>query len=240
MKKFLALALVLTMALGLSVSAMAAEGTGVQRDSTGDIKTAGNGVLTVTITSVLQLPKIVVTVGDIGDITVNPYKMTVGSSSDSVISEAVLVTSKSDVALNVDLLPNTKKETEGSSLSILAAKPETDPGDKAIFLFLETKDKNTDNTTLGAQDTAPTLTSITNWKTVSNFESGTNCVIASENNSTKARMELPVPSATDGTKGSYGAFKITGASYLDPSDAWTTSDKVIITVIFDINPVVGA
>lgn len=213
--KILASLLALSLSLGLTVPAFAAENKVVE--TTGEV--------TITVGTVLNLPTIKVTINDPSMVVVNPYKQTYTGSgsaagltgSDSLISKATGIKNESNVQVDISAKPTVT--TDSQSLEIRTEPiSDSDRTTKQLYMQLhmapvaaESDIDSYDNTKSGTQST----------------------VIKKDGASTPVVISL---AALSGSTATYGAMRIMGDSC---GSGWTTSDNITLSIVFDIQPHVG-
>ncbi len=152
-----------------------------------------------------------VSVSNLYDLIVNPYRMAVETqggtvTSDSIASDPCLITSETAAAL---VISATAYVTVQGSVKVALEPIERAGNDyaKSVFLFLELKKLDSGE-----------LEGVA-WTKSADFESGTSCVQILQSGSGTATVT--VPDATDGP--TYAAFKISGdCSYPDGTNPWVT------------------
>lgn len=211
MRKLLAAVSALVMALGLTTTAFA-EDTPVT-----------NGSATINITTTLNLPAIKVTIGTPGAVVINPYKMkyTLNSTdyTDSLITAPTSIKSNSTIKIKVDAKPTVIKNSS-SDLKI-ATESTASRTDKAVFmeLLMDNVDAQGDVATFDGSSGTPAKAVV--------------------KESSPETATITMPAAADETDGNakYAAFRIKGDS---SGTDWTSDDKVDLSIVFDIAPVIGA
>lgn len=211
-QKIVALLLVAAIMLPMSTTSFAASTAPTEIDKE-------SSHTAITINSDLKLPVLKVTIGSYGNVTVNPYKMDFdpgdGSSvNDSFFSAPTSLVNESTIDVKVKATPSAK--TDSNDLKILSAPPDDSVTVPSLFMQYTMKSG---------------LASATDYTTYDGTTPDAQVVIK-ETNAESCEMTM----AKKATNPTYGAIKILGKS---AGPNWDESDKVTITVVFDIIPVIA-
>lgn len=213
-KKLLTLALAGVLALSSSSMALAAD-TVVEEPGADSTYSA-----TVDVTTDTKVPVIKVTVPGELTVGINPYKLAYEISgdeyTDSLANVEQTITNESDVAISISA--TVKAETVGEAVLATSALKGTETT-KSIFAYLEIKEK---------ADANPGAAFATAYDS-----KATNQIAFTAKDTTKKDMVELAAKATDPT---YAGFKIFGDVAAKPAKAWTSGDKLNMTLVFTIDP----
>lgn len=224
-RKLISSLLAAALTLGLAVPAFAE----------GDVTLTGaNNSTTITVGTTLNVPEINVVLAPLPGMVINPYKLDYnynGSTvSDSLISAPALITNNSKMKIKVSAKPYVSVT---GGVNFVDTKSGVDSAGDAATAFVEFMYA----TTVNKDNLASTGTSPSTWPT-----EGT-VVKSSTNGSEVAPIDLTLAAATAGatesdpTTPAYGAYKIQGAT---GGKSWSSDNKFTVTILFDIEPVIGS
>lgn len=189
---------------------------GVSAFAANEEKVETSGAKTYKISAGFQAPTIDVTVPETFEGVINPYKVAVTLDTGAVVSEGIasprypITNNSAEVGINI------KATYSAEGLDGVVADP-----DDAIA-------NNTDKKKLAYV----TLNSVATQG--ADDDATTTLVMASTENATPDLLLTLEESATG--KANKGEIWIGGDVIEDPAEKWTTSDKLAINVVLDINP----
>lgn len=219
MKKVLSLVLALALVLSLTATAFATQAA--IDDETGEYAGSAN------FEGSVQTPTISVTLPADGIIVVNPYKMTVDSSTNQIISAVDYITNESDVAISVDVAV-TGTKGDGSE-AVFATGPVAGNAKvttKSVFLYYQVQKVDT--------QAEPT------WAAF-NAKANDMLVVVEKGAKTEygTKKLNVVELAAGDTTPTYAACHFAGEAADYATKAWTDDDTVNATVAFTIHPLMA-
>lgn len=154
----------------------------------------------------------------VADVTYTPAP-TGDAKTDQVLSAPQFITSQSDVPIKVGI---SVTGTPSDTLTLATAAVKDTETKKTAFVYFEIAKVTT-------ADTAPT------WGTYDT--KAVNMLAVKKGAATKANVvELDAVDVTDASKKSQAAFHLAGNAAESPTSAWTSSDKLDVTVAFTFTP----
>lgn len=210
--KILASVLAVTMAMGMSMTAFAADTAITAPDGTSGIYGAE-----LTGDSIVKVPTIKITVPSaLSQVAINPYKMkyTVDSKeyTDQIVFAEQTIKNESDVAVSVNIAELKAGIESGSDAVIATAAPTEKTTTKSVFMYLELKDK------AGTYKDA--------------YKSSEQTQLLVGGTKASAKTDMIELAATTGEAN----FKLAGAVATRPAKDWTDKDKITVSLKFTFTP----
>ncbi len=209
MKKFLVLALALSMALCLSVSALAAD------------QTSDGSNVEITVSTVMQLPKIEIVIGQASQVTLNPYHMSFTptggtATTEGFVSTAVAITNKSQIGIKV--IATATEVTTTGNLELLADETQVSGATvPSLFMAIAMKTATDETTAKGY--------SWTTGKSATDDDATLAIIQKDVQNTASIELAAPVSPAT----ATYGAYKFVGTC---GGKGWTSASGVTVKIVF--------
>lgn len=216
-QKILALLLVATLTLSLSITAFAAEE-----------KVTNTGLTTINVQSTLKLPTIDVTIASPAGILVNPYGMEVNlpdalkPSTETVFSTPCLITNASNIKLKIVATP-TASVADTSDVQISTVPIDSLEG-KAVYMTMAMSNAKSDviDKYTGVDDTD------------GKFTNTKSAILTKKTSSDHNSCDIALAACESAGYETYGVYLITGKS---KGSGWKENvDVVDVQLVFDIQP----
>lgn len=227
-KKLLSTGLAMALTLSLSLPALASSGTAEITTPNATTKAYSSET---EISGTTEVPTIKITVPTTGGVVINPYRMEVNMTSsgggakdkDQILSAVQAIANESNVAIKVNA--TVTGEAPGESKAVFATAPlKGTETTKSVFLYLEViaGDKVT-------YDKSNSKFTKTEWADAYDAKA-TNMVPVSGGNKSTTKAGVATIAAKGASDPSYAAFRLSGTAATAPTEAWTTTDKVNVTI----------
>ena len=217
-KKILAIALLGAMTLSMNSVAFAADTVVNAPEPTSGVYKAD-----VDVSTEVSVPTIKITVPGDTKVAINPYKMAYEMDSveytDVLANAEKAIKNESDVAISVSATASAKA-SEGSEVVLATTALKGTETTKSVFAYLEVAEK-TDESTAFAESF--------------NTKAANQLALTTKETTKKGMITLAAGDAT----ATYAGFKILGDAAAKPAKAWTTADKMDISLVFSFDPVVA-
>ncbi|MDE6636476.1 MAG: hypothetical protein K2K09_07740 [Lachnospiraceae bacterium] len=221
-KKILSMALACALVLSASQTAGAADTEITAPDATSKAYESK-----VEVSADVSTPTIKITLSDTSakKVGINPYGLKYEAASGKEVTDAIAnleetITNESDVAIAVNV--TTKVEVAQNSGAVIATSAlKGTETTKSVFSLLQVKAKDS---AADALTSAPTYDS----------KDAGQLVFGSKETTKKAMVTL----AAGDTSATYAGYKIWGQVAPTPAQAWTSTDALKYTIVFQFDPVI--
>ena len=219
-KKILAIALLGAMTLSMNSVAFAADTVVNAPEPTSGVYKAD-----VDVSTEVSVPTIKITVPGDTKVAINPYKMAYEMDSveytDVLANAEKAIKNESDVAISVSATASAKA-SEGSEVVLATTALKGTETTKSVFAYLEVAEKTDESTAAAFAESF-------------NTKAANQLALTTKETTKKGMITLAAGDAT----ATYAGFKILGDAAAKPAKAWTTADKMDISLVFSFDPVLA-